>query len=180
MKRGLVSLQHHTPRKEAVFSVRTTKLTERPPVSVPPDFDRIGRSGADAGYTPSAFHWQPGSPLGSCRSLWRFVWLAKRDSEPQKRVASVVTRDSSRVRPRVPARFPAALGRGMNPTLRPQPRRFRRCVTTGITRPRQRTFNTARPCRGSRASPLFGDAPGPQVIAQPRLKSGRVFRTPRF
>ena len=41
---------------------------------------------------------------------------------PQRRVASVVTRDSSRVRPRVPARVAGALGRGMNPTLRLQPR----------------------------------------------------------
>ena len=88
--------------------------------------DRIGRSGAGVGYTPSAFHWQPGvvhsvsiwsterrrapctgtpSPwdaraaglaMGSCRPLWRFPRPAKRDFVPQKRVASVVTRDSSR------------------------------------------------------------------------------------
>ena len=88
--------------------------------------DRIGRSGAGVGYTPSAFHWQPGvvhsvsiwsterrrapctgtpSPwdaraaglaMGSCRPLWRFPRPAKRDFVPQHRVASVVTRDSSR------------------------------------------------------------------------------------
>ena len=151
--------------------------------------DRIGRSGAGVGYTPSAFHWQPGavhsvsicsaerrrapctgtpSPwdaravglaTGSCRPLWRFVRRAKREFVPQQRVASVVTRDSSRVRPRVPAQVAAALGRGMNPTLRLQPRRFRRCVTTRIRRRgRENAATGNQPHPRSRSSDCSGCA----------------------
>ena len=82
-----------------------------------------------------------GLAIQSCRPLWRFARPARRDFVRQQRVASVVTRDSSRgtapgtragcrcpgtrdethvtVRPRIPARVAAALGREMNLALRP-------------------------------------------------------------